>query len=83
MMSIQVDIQIDDLANKIPSLLEKHPEAPKFLRVLAGRANMIVETAALLGDDAKASAEQKVGMLLLRYAPLMRVVSSSPELPQD
>jgi hypothetical protein len=82
MMSIQVDIQIDELANKIPGLLEKYPEAPKFLRVLAGRANMIVETAALLGDDAKASAEQKVGMLVLSYA-VMRVVSSNPELPLD
>jgi hypothetical protein len=77
-----VDIHIDDLATKIPRLLEKHPDSPKFLRILAGLANAIVETAADLGPEAKAYAEWKVGALVLKHASAsLRVISSNPGSP--
>lgn len=74
-----VDVHVDDLAGKIPGLLDQYPDSPKFLRVLADLANVIVETAAVLGDDAKAYAERRVGILLLKHAPArLRLVPSEP-----
>lgn len=71
-----VDIHVEDLRAKIPKLLGDHPGTIAFLRVFGDLAGLIVDTAAVLDDDAKAYAERRIAGVIIEFGktPAVKLV---------
>ncbi|MCC8364502.1 hypothetical protein LK996_15630 [Lysobacter sp. A6] len=62
-----VDVHVDDLRDKLPSMLHQFPRAIAFLKAFNERAEPIVEAATMLSDEDGAYAKQRLAEVLIAF----------------